>query len=58
MTADIFVSTFVIFFVTQNYLGDRHGQPTNGADAVKICGWGGAHNRHGKYQGIDSWYWY
>ena len=36
-------------------LGNRHGQPTNGADAVKISGGGGTNNRHGKYQGIDSW---
>ena len=41
---------FEIFY-SQICLGNRHGEPTNSADAVKICRGGGTYNRHGKYQG-------
>ena len=31
--------------------GDRHGQPANSTDVVKICCGGGTHSGHRKYQG-------
>ena len=47
----LYFGKIVVIFYSQICLGNRHGEPTNSADAVKICRGRGTYNRHGKYQG-------
>ena len=47
----MYFGKIVLIFHSWICLGNRHGEPTNSTDAVKICRGGRAYNRHGKYQG-------